>query len=585
MYMNNASLRGDYDEVEYTEEMTEELIKCINDPIYFIENYIKIISAQKKVLFKLREYQITYINLIHENSNVMCMWGRQSGKSVSTAAYIAWKIIFNPNVKVLLLADQQDKAVEQLKRIKEMIEGIPLWMQMGVKKWAEKRIIFSNNSEVRAAATHAKAASGYTVNFLYLDEFALVDDNIAQDFMLSVFPTVSSDPNAKIAITSTPRGKNNFYRMWEKNEKKHRNGTITGEDFITFRIRWNDVPGRDDVWRAGEIEKIGEIAFKQEYDCEFEGSLATLVHATFIKALKDKYMKDPLNILDDKRLRIFSWPIQKKEIDDNNYEYLITVDPAMGTKQDFTVAQVWLIRSNTDIEQVAIYQSNDVPPDTFVAKILALCKMYHNPYVIIETMEPAGGIILGLLLHSNNYYNVINMQKEGVGFRMTHEVKIKACTLLQVYFEKQALKLRDEFTYGEIEMFGKKNNTFRAIGDNHDDCVMSVLSMLYYVNSPYFYGNMDKESIHRKPTTVKTDGLENTDDMLIKEALSRMTEADDLRGGGDYGLGGFIIPSNNKVVYEDAVRWKDEHVPDQRSNPMFNPHAGGNMFWHNQTGY
>jgi len=202
MYMNNAALRGDEDEFEYDDEMLLEFKKCLNDPIYFIENYIQIISEQKLVYFKMREYQKKYIRLLHENSNVMCMWGRQSGKSVSSAAYIAWKIIFNPNVKVLLLADQQDKALEQLKRIKEMIEYVPLWMQMSVKKWAEKRITLSNKSEIRAAATHKKAASGYTVNFLYLDEFALVEDNISQDFMASVFPTVSSDPNAKIAITS-----------------------------------------------------------------------------------------------------------------------------------------------------------------------------------------------------------------------------------------------------------------------------------------------------------------------------------------------------------------------------------------------
>lgn len=586
MYMNNAALRGDEDEFEYDDEMLSEFKKCLNDPIYFIENYIQIISGQKLIYFKMREYQKKYIRLLHENSNVMCMWGRQSGKSVSSAAYIAWKIIFNPNVKVLLLADQQDKALEQLKRIKEMIEYVPLWMQMSVKKWAEKRISLSNKSEIRAAATHKKAASGYTVNFLYLDEFALVEDNISQDFMASVFPTVSSDPNAKIAITSTPRGKNNFYRMWSKNEKKRATGTFEPSDFITYKIRWNDVPGRDDVWRLGEIEKIGEIGFKQEYDCEFEGSLATLVHSDYLQHMKDIYMANPVNVLDEKKLRIFSWPIPKRVLEENNYEYLITVDPAMGTKQDYTVAIVWLIKSNTDIEQVAVYQSNDVPPHAFVSKILALCKMYHEPYVIVETMETAGGIIIGSLINQNDYYNVINMQKEGVGFRMTHEVKIKACTLLQVYCEKSILKLRDELTYGEVEMFGKRGNTYKAIGDNHDDLVMATLGMLNYVNSPYFYGNMDEISIYRKRSKLTTNGAETSDDPQIKEALSRMMEEDEVKGGGAYASGAFIIQGNSKTTFEDATRWKEESsMPNQRGNPMFNPHANGNAMWHYNGGY
>ena len=584
--MNNAALRGNIDEFEYDDEMKEELIKCMKDPIYFIENYIQMISEQKLIYFKMRGYQKKYIDMLHNNSNVMCMWGRQSGKSITSAAYIVWKILFNPNVKVLLLADQQDKALEQLKRIKEMIEYIPIWMQMSVRKWAEKRIMLSNKSEVRAAATHPKAASGYTVNFLYLDEFALVKDDIAQDFMASVFPTVSSDPNAKIAITSTPRGKNTFYKIWDKNLRKAKQGIAGPKDFVTFSIRWNEVPGRDEEWRAGEIDKLGEIGFAQEYDCTFEGSMATLVHADHIALMKSAFMQDPLNILDDKKLRIYSWPINRKEVTENNYEYLITVDPAMGTNQDPSVANVWLIKSNTDIEQVAIYRSTDVPPHKFVDKILALCKMYHEPYLIIETMETAGGIMIGLLTNEKHYYNIINMQKEGVGFRMTHEVKIKACTLLQVYCEKQVLRIRDETTYSEMEMFGKKGNTFKAIGDNHDDTVMSTLAMLNYVNSGYFYGNMDEISIHRKPSKMKLDDLESSTDPAISEALARMQVDDDIKGGGSYHGGALILSYNNaKVTFEDASRWRDAHMANQANNPMFNPNASGNGFWHFNNAY
>jgi len=322
------------------------------------------------------------------------------------------------------------------------------------------------------------------------------------------------------------------------------------------------------------------------HNCEFEGSLATLVHSDYLQSMKDSYMMNPVNVLDEKKLRIFSWPIPKKVLDEYNYEYLITVDPAMGTKQDYTVAIVWLIKSNTDIEQVAVYQSNDVPPHAFVSKILALCKMYHQPYIIVETMETAGGIIIGSLVNENDYYNVINMQKEGIGFRMSHDVKIKACTLLQVYCEKSILKIRDELTYGEIEMFGKRGNTYKAIGDNHDDLVMATLGMLNYVNSPYFYGNMDEISIYRKRSKLITNGAETSDDPQIKEALSRMLEEDEVKGGGAYASGAFIIQGNSKTVFEDATRWKEEsHMSNQRGNPMFNPHANGNSMWHYNSGY
>jgi hypothetical protein len=314
------------------------------------------------------------------------------------------------------------------------------------------------------------------------------------------------------------------------------------------------------------------------HNCTFEGSMATLVHSDHIVAMKDKFEIEPLNTLDEKKLKIFAWPIDKAILKQRNYEYLITVDPAMGTQQDYSVANVWLVRSNTDVEQVACYRSNDVPPHEFVNKILALCKMYHEPYLIIETMETAGGIMIGLLTNEKHYYNIINMQKEGVGFRMHHDIKIKACTLLQVYCEKQVLILRDSTLYGEIEMFGKRGNTFKAIGENNDDCVMSTLAMLNYVNSDYFYGNVDDVSIHKKPTILKTGDMDESDPD-ISAALSRMRAEDDNKNTM-YVAGAIISPGFSGTTHSDAAHWRETNIPNQKNNQMFNPHANGNSFWH-----
>lgn len=585
MYLNDPSIRGLEDEFEYDEEMIDELRKCKKSPIYFIENYIKIISESKLITFKLRQYQKDYINALHSNTRVLVMYPRQSGKSITTAAYIAWYVIFNENIKTLLLADQQDKAVEQLLRIKEMIQELPLWMQQGVKKWNEKRIMFSNKSEIRASATQKKAARGFTVNFMYLDEFAFVESHVAKEFMSSVFPTVASDPNAKIAITSTPKGLNFFWEMWMKSEKKREEGALKRDDFRTLTIPWNAVPGRDEAFKQAKIEELGsEVIFNQEYNCIFEGSVATLVDAIYIKEIERQYGQYPVQMLEDRKLRIFSWPVREASLKEYNWEYLITVDPAMGTKQDFTVAQVWLIKSNTDIEQVAIYQSNDVEPINFVGKILALCKMYHSPNVIVETMEPAGGVIIGSLMNENNYYNVINMQKEGFGVRLHHEAKIRACTLMQVYCEKLLLKIRDAATLKELSMFGKKGNTYKAIStDTHDDLIMSTLLMLHYVNSNYFYGNIDEESIYRKKSTILSTNVDKSDP-LIKEALDRMMVAD-IDSGNTYGNIPMILTGVNRK-FEDATRWKEpSSMANQKNNPMLNPHANGNAYWHMKNGY
>lgn len=574
MYKNNFALRGAEEEIEYDQEMIDELLKCAEDPIYFIETYIKIISKSKLVLFELREYQKEYILLLKNNTRIASLWPRQVGKSITTAAFIAWKIIFKDNVKVLLAADQLDKAVEQLKRIKEMIELLPLWLQQGVKTWNTKRIILSNSSEIRAAATHPKSASGYTVNFLYLDEFALVEPNIARDFVASVFPTVSSDPDAQIAITSTPRGIGNpFHELWSAAERLIEKGELRKDDFRLSRIKWNEAPDRDEAWKQGEIEKIGELKFKQEYECEFIGSSATLIDGAYIKELQRLYEQDPIDTLDNKRLLIFHKPIDKKTMKENNYEYLITVDPAMGTKQDYSAMHVWLLRSNIDIVHCATYHSNNVPPMEYTGKILFLAKLYHDALVLVETNEPAGGIIVNSLSRDHEYYNLINMQKEGVGFRMHHEAKIKACTYLQVYCEKLLLKMHDSRFYQELSTYGKKGSTYKAIGDGHDDLISATIMMLFYINSKFFYGNISEKSIYKHKSYIQSNGANTTMDELISKALDELIAED--YSNEDSGP---LIINGTRQKYEDAVHWKQQPIPSQKNNPMFNPHANGNSF-------
>ena len=582
MYMSDPSLRGVDEEFEYDEEMIEELQECMNDPIYFIENYVMILSEAKLVHFVLRDYQKKYIKLLHECPRLTASLGRQVGKSISTAAYIVWFIIFNENMKVLLLADKQDNAIEQLQRIKEIIQELPLWMQQGVKTWNAKKIVLSNKSEIKASATQVKSGRGFTVNFMYLDEFAHVEPHIAKAFMNSVFPTVSSDPNAKIVITTTPLGLNFFWEMWEKARKKEESGNLEISDFRTLTMRWNEVPGRDEAFKRAKIDEIGEVAFNQEYDCAFEGSVATLVDSVFIKELSKLYEKDPIEVMDEKRLKIFQAPLPIDIIAKNNYEYVISIDPAMGTKQDYNAAHVWLIKSNVDIEQVALWHGNNVPPLEWVSKLLFLCKLYHAPYVICETNEPSGGIIASSLVNEHGYYNIINMQKEGIGFRMDHVNKIKSCTLLQVYCEKLLLKIHDSQTYKELSMFGKRANSFKALGDSHDDLVCAILSMLFYVNSKYFYGNIDDVSIYKRKSTMVGSGTPSSMDDLIKKALDDLM-ADDINNVS-YASAPLII-NGSREKYSDAVRWNEDPVPNQKNNPMFNPHADGNMYRYFKNGY
>ena len=605
MYCNDVSLRGADDTFEYTEERINDLKRCAKDPIYFIEKYIKIISEGRRVDFKLRDYQKDYVNHVCFGKKVIAMFPRQCGKSTTTGAIIVWYIIFNSHKHVLLLADQNDHATEQMDRIKEMIRELPLWLQQGVKVWNQKKIEFTNKSRIKCASTTIKSGTGDTTNFLYLDEFSKVDERLAKEFMASVIPTVSSDPNAKIVVTSTPLGFNHFYDMW-MNAQKNKNNPET-DSYYPLTIPWDAVPGRDAAFRAKMIEEFnGDVTkFEREFNCKFEGSVPTLIELDTINKMIEMWAEEPKCLLDGDRLKIYRGPVSEAELKENGWQYLITMDPAMGTKQDFTACHVWLIKDNLDVEEVAVYHSNDIDPMTMVDKILCVCKMYYNPNVLIETMEPAGGAIVNTLLNVKNYYNLISMQREGFGFRMHHELKIKSCTLLQAYCNKYLLKIHDKKTYKELAVFGKKGNSYKAVTTSaHDDLVMSTISMLYFINSDYYFGNINSSmSICDGGESILNNNDISKLDPEIREAIDR---ANGQNNSSEFSAIKMVSysQSNSRVNedfisdqygskymhgFDDAVnmrQMKDNYM--NRSNPKFagdiNPYRDGNAMWYTRGG-
>jgi len=280
MYLSNPDLRGISDgDIEYEDWQIKELAKCKRDPLHFILTYIKVVDGDKGLIpFQPREYSIEFIKNIHSNNYTLVKFPRQSGKSITVAAYLVWYIIFNKKKNAVILAHQKSMATEQLSRIKAMIQEIPLWMQQPVLKWNESSIAFANDSKIVSSATQQKSVRGFTVNFLYLDEFAFVEPHIANGFISSVFPTISSMESAKVVVTSTPNGLNHFHKMWsEAKTLLKAKKLLEPKDWRTLEIPWDAVPGRNEAWKKNEINKIGEVRFKQEYECISYDEIITII--------------------------------------------------------------------------------------------------------------------------------------------------------------------------------------------------------------------------------------------------------------------------------------------------------------------
>lgn len=262
-YNNNPNLPLPNVDIQLTDSELQEYMRCANDPYYFINKHVKIVHVDFGIVpFKMWPFQTEIIRSFEKDRFVICKLARQSGKStVVVCGYFLWYILFHPDVNVGILANKEATAIQLLDRLKQSFEFLPNFLKQGVVKWDQKLIKLANNSSVRAESTSASAIRGHTFNILFLDEFAYVPENIAEEFLTSVFPAISSGSTTKLFIVSTPNGYNLFYRIWTDAEQGR-------NDYTTLGFTWRDVPGRDDAWAEKIRRNLGsEQAWQQEYEC------------------------------------------------------------------------------------------------------------------------------------------------------------------------------------------------------------------------------------------------------------------------------------------------------------------------------
>jgi hypothetical protein len=342
--------------VEYTQQMADELERCTTDPLYFIENFVYIQTGGGEALFKPFPYQREMIqNFIDHRNNIM-LTARQMGKTTVVAAYLLWYAMFNPTKTILLMGNVQAAAQEIMDRIKFAYEMCPDHIRDGVTKYNELTIKFENKSRIIARATTPQAARGLTVNLLYLDEFAFVQESYQSNFWAAVSPTLAGSKGGCI-ISSTPNTEyDQFASIWFESQNHSRegeNGVIELDpmgpginDFRGIKVTWDKHPDRDQRWADAEEYKLGSSRFRREYNCEFVTYQETLINSVKLSEIKNRYVRDPIAKTDDVR-----W---FKEIE-YGCTYAVALDPSGGTGGDDAAIQVYELPT---LRQVAEWKHN-----------------------------------------------------------------------------------------------------------------------------------------------------------------------------------------------------------------------------------
>ena len=469
-YLGNINVKADGVQQEWTEHEVREYAKCMKDPAYFARNYVKIISLDKGLVnFNLYPYQEKMFDHFNGNRFSIVLACRQSGKSISSVVYLLWYAIFHPEKTIAVLANKGATAREMLARVTLALENLPFFLQPGCRALNKGSIEFSNNSRIIAAATSGSSIRGMSVNLLFLDEFAFVER--ASEFYTSTYPVISAGKDTKVIITSTANGiGNTFHKIWEGAVQKT-------NEYKAFTVNWWDVPGRDDEWKRQTIANTSQMQFDQEFGNTFFGTGDTLINA---ETLLDLRAKPPKKILEGGDVKIYEETKEK-------HEYLMMVDVAKGRGQDYSTFNVIDI-SERPFKQVAVYRNNRISPILFPDIIYKFAKVYNNAYVIIESNDQ-GAVVCNGLYYDLEYENVhveSAVKANAIGIEMNRKVKRLGCSSIKDLLEERKLDICDEQTILEVSTFVSKGQSYEASDGNHDDLMMNLVMLGYFVSTQMF---------------------------------------------------------------------------------------------------
>jgi len=487
-YRDNPLLKKAGVQIKYSQEQVEEFLKCAKDPVYFAQNYIKIVNVDRGLMsFEMWGFQKEMIKLFHDNRFVITKCPRQVGKTTTSVAYLLWLTLFSDSQNIAVLANKGSLARDILAKYQLAYENLPMWLQQGIITWNKGNVELENGSKIMAASTSSSAVRGGSFNCVFLDEFAFVPANIAEEFFNSVYPVISSGKSTKIIIVSTPNGMNMFYKLW-MDAIGNKNG------YKPFEIHWSMVPGRDEAWKEETIRNTSEEQFRQEFECEFLGSTNTLISG---QKLQQMVYNDP--VYEHDKVKIYQQPI--KETDGENladHLYAITVDVSEGKNLDCSAFSVFDI-SQMPYKQVATYHSSSISPVLFPTVIYNAARMYNNAYVLVEINNtPQVADTLHYELEYENLWKVFTGNKQpqqlsagfarGVqmGLKMSPQVKRIGCSNLKTLIEGDKLIVNDFDTISELTTFVSKKNSFMAEEGSNDDMVMTLVIFSWVTTQKYF---------------------------------------------------------------------------------------------------
>ena len=421
--------------------------------------------------------------------------GILSHNSTVAAAFLLWYATFNFDKTVLIASRANDHAMEMIERIRFAYEQLPFWLKPGVRDdgWNKHTLGFDNGSRIMSTATSENAGRGYSISLLYLDEFAFVAPNIQELFWASIAPTLAT--GGSCIMTSTPNGDMDiFAEIW-------RGANIPGPDpqaqrghngFRPIQVRWDEPPGRDERYKDDQIAKLGERKWMQEYECVFLSADALLINSLHLAnqtPIMEKIM--PTKVVKDV---VFFQDIRE------NGTYLIGVDPATGTGEDYSAITVYEFPT---LIQVAEYRSNTMSTSKLYEVLKNLLQFMETKncmnYFSVENNGVGEGVISLYEADETPPMNSEFISEEGKnkrGMNTNQKTKMRACVNFKEMYEKGKIKIMSKVLFAELKSFVRHKGAYAAQKGATDDCISASLIVIRLIEEIATYDQIAFDKLY-----------------------------------------------------------------------------------------
>jgi len=518
-FMNDISIRRGNTSFQYTDKEFTEFKKCKKDIIYFANTYVKVMQEHGIDDIKLYPYQEDMLlNYQRDRYNIV-VGSRQIGKTVVAGIFLVWYMLFHYDKNIMLAGNKGMTAKEILDKAKMVIQNLPFFLKPAMVVWNQFSISSDANSRILATTTTDKAAIGFTIHLLFLDEFAHVRQNIQRSFYDNIYPVVSAGKNTKIILTSTPNGYDLFQEIFDKSLKGK-------NDYNSMEIPWWKVPGRDEEWAKEQIGNMGEEAFNEQFNCSFLRNDTLLLSGAQLRLVEEskiKYVHHDMPLLTDYQLEHdgLDWVegFELESIRNPSSYFFLSIDLAEGVGRDYTVMQIfqlvpkdeYLMRELTNerfelykffkMKQVGMFRRNDMPIDEF-CKICYLMfysgKMFdldrtkivlewntYGSFFIEKIKHLFGGADYEESVFVRSYHRK-GARARRLGIRQDKESKPRNCVELKARIDKRDIEITEKWTAKELGFFSRnKKGSYEAVTGN-DDTVMACVNLMEVYQSIEF---------------------------------------------------------------------------------------------------